>query len=1117
MDIKNFLQSSYKKENFIEFIFNKFYGFEENDTDYETPLDSEQDNIQKYKFLGQVELDDGKEIGFFEFVSTDKKDIENNRVSLNNILKKKVEDALLDGAIAVFYNPTKPNVWRLSFIQFSYDENDKQQVTNLKRYTYVLGKNMAIKTAYLQLKDIQYPSMIELEKAFSVEAITEEFYKEIIILYNNLINSYLIYPNNNLNNKTEFSIRLIGRLLFIKFLNKKDLVPNNIFDIQNKYYSKILEPLFFEQLNTKQEDRKINYINNKIPFLNGGLFEPMDLDLYNKNETIIVEDEFFKEFYQHINKYNFTIDENSIEDSDLSIDPEMLGRVFENLLAEINDNTRESAQKATGSYYTPREIVEYMINESLLKYLEKNTSIDKHILKNIILFYGIPENDYEKTELLTALFKLKIIDPACGSGAFPIGFLQKIVKILELIDPNANIWFNLQSIEFQLKHKNREKNYIRKLSIIKNSIYGIDIHPMAVEISKLRAFLSLIVDEKIFEDRDNRGIETLPNLEFKFVCSNTLLPIIKENKFDELENELIDLKNNYFESYGLDKKKIITKYNNIIQSYQYDSILKYNPFIPKNIAHEFDISFMFDTNRKFDIVISNPPYKRIQGINKDISKKYKNIYQSATGGYDLYVIFTEQALKLVSDKGIVNFIMPDRWVNSAFGKGLRKTTYKRVFKLISFKDYKVFNASTYTSLIWLSKDTNYINYLELKKDLKTNTKLKLFLDEINDNDYSQIEYKNLNEDGWILTNKISANILNILNINKLKLNDIFERIYTGLQTSNDQVYFLDKCKNIDDNLISGFSQELQERVVIEKDFTKPILKGDDIHKYKKLETKKVVIFPYIIQLEEEKEKAILLSEEEISSFFPNGYEYLKRCEDILRNREKGKFNIDGEWYQFGRKQGMVGVEEEKILSRDISKGGDYSYDKFGEFYHTTTVYGYKKYKHIKESYKFYLSILNSKLMWWYLQQVGIPLAGGYYRYMPRYVENFPIPQFNNDEPICFEILVDYIIFLNNNIKDDINEYVSNEHIIEQFKEVLDAMIYELYFRKQFKEKNIKFIHYAKEIFKPIEDLDSKYKSDIINKSYDLLTEQSNKIRNNLILIDIEFKDIIIPIKRAFNV
>lgn len=1116
MDIKRFLQSSYDYNNFKEFIFDKFYGFEENDTNYEEPTsETEQKHIQKYKFLGQVELDDKKEIGFFEVFTTEKTDIENNRVTLGNILKNKASNELLDGAISVFVNPKNPSIWRLSFIAFSYDENDKQGVNSLKRYTYVLGKDIPIKTALNQLEELKYPKFTDLINAFSIEKITEEFYKGIILLYNNLINKYLIYPSKNEKNKIEFSVRLIGRLIFIKFLNKKNLILNDIFEVTNNYYKSILEPLFFEQLNTEHFHRKQIFKNENIPFLNGGLFEPLMIDYYDDN-ILEIKDTFFKEFFEHLNKYNFSVDENSVEDSDLSIDPEMLGRVFENLLAEINVNTNESARKASGTYYTPREVVDFMINESLIEYLNNHTSLRGIQVINLIKHYIVIENDYEKTEVLTALFKLKSIDPACGSGAFPIGLLQKIVKILELIDPDANIWFNLQNKEFKEKHKNRNKNYIRKLSIIKNSIYGIDNHSIAIEITKLRAFLSLIVDEKVIDTNINRGIEPLPNLEFKFICADSLLSL--DHDIDNiLYKQMNIIKDKYFHATCSEKNNIKNEYIDILGNIHIDdSIKNYNPFEPTSIAKKVDTRLMFDFQDKFHLVIGNPPYMRIQNIDKELSEIYKEIYESATGSFDIYVIFVERALELINENGIINFIMPDRWINSAFGKGLRKTVYSKIYKLISFKDYQVFNASTYTSLIFLKNDASKINYIQLSKDLKNNLELKIFLDSINNESYAEIDYSSLSEEGWILVDKKSNDILNKLKMHKKSVKDIFERIYTGLQTSLDNVYFLHDCKSISEKLISGYSHEIKKEIAIEKAILKPLLKGDDVIKYKDLITSIYVIFPYIIEIEKNKEKAVLIPENEISSHYPLAYEYLKNCEDVLRARERGKFNISGEWYQYGRKQGMTGIEEPKIVARDISKGGDFSYDKNGEFYHTTTVYGYKKYPDIKEDYKFYLAILNSKLMWWYLQKVGTPLANGYYRYMPRYVENFPIPIVNDFESKLVENLIDYIIYINSSI-DKINDYISNEYLVKEFYEIIDAIIYELYFKKSFQDKKISFIEQDELNLKNFRKITDNEKKNEINNLYKKLNESESKIRTNLSLIDIELKSLIVPIKRAYYV
>src|SRR6266700_1866869 len=289
------------------------------------------------------------------------------------------------------------------------------------------------------------------------------------------------------------------------------------------YYHSILEPIFFEVLNKPVKSRKDGYDKepfSSIPYLNGGLFSPQDDDFFNYNEakqannrtTVIIPDEWLQKFFEVLETYNFTIDENTSFDEELSIDPEMLGRIFENLLAEINPETGESARKSTGSYYTPRVIVDYMVDESLLLYLRNQTQIDEDKLRACISYdlsddEGNQLTENERARIISALEKVKILDPACGSGAFPIGALQKIVFILQQTDPEGHLWFSKQIkntspeirrvLEREFAHKNFD--YIRKLGIIRENIYGVDIQPIATEISRLRCFLTLVVEERIQE------------------------------------------------------------------------------------------------------------------------------------------------------------------------------------------------------------------------------------------------------------------------------------------------------------------------------------------------------------------------------------------------------------------------------------------------------------------------------------------------------------------------------------------------------------------------------------------------------------------------------------------
>ncbi|MBD3843401.1 MAG: Eco57I restriction-modification methylase domain-containing protein, partial [Campylobacterales bacterium] len=403
------------------------------------------------------------------------------------------------------------------------------------------------------------------------------------------------------------------------------------------------------------------------------------------------------------NQYNFTIDENSIEDSELSIDPEMLGRIFENLLAEINPETSQNARKSTGSYYTPREIVDYMVSSSLLEYLKTKAFIDEEILKTIIFKNEEPKNDYDKAKILSAIFELKILDPACGSGAFPMGLLQKIVKILNLIDPDASIWFGLQNKEFRDTHKDRNKDYMRKLSIIKNTIYGIDIQPIAIEISKLRFFLSLIVDEE-------GEPEPLPNLEFKFVCANTLLPLAKNTTLSsqdyfDYQNKLKELKSKYFEACSTNKKDIKENYKST-QKKLFDEIValsigealdsslaNYDPFNPLSVAGFFDSDFMFNIKDGFDIVIGNPPYLGEKG-NKETFAPLKKLkyYQ---GKMDLFYFFFHIGLDNLKNGGILSLITTNYYITATGAVKLRNDFQERstILNLINFNELKIFESA----------------------------------------------------------------------------------------------------------------------------------------------------------------------------------------------------------------------------------------------------------------------------------------------------------------------------------------------------------------------------------------------------------------------------------------
>lgn len=506
--------------------------------------------------------------------------------------KKILKDFMkYDAGIFVFSDAV--GSFRFSLV-YGQAQGTKRVFSNFRRFTYFVSRDQTNKTFYDRIGKCDFSSLDAIKDAFSVEKVNKEFYQHIARFYYRLTgkngnNKELVLPSVGEGDERkyeEFAVRLIGRIIFCWFLRHKKssngvaLIPREVLSLSTAenhadYYHSILEPLFFEVMNRPVNERKPITIpqSDVVPFLNGGLFEPHTNDYYQNmaNYALKIPDSWFADFFGVLEQYNFTIDENSTVDAEVSVDPEMLGRIFENLLAEVVPETGETARKATGSYYTPRVIVDYMVEQSLKQYLLTRASLPEDKLDPLLSYEDseIDLSDAERNAVVTALKEVKVIDPACGSGAFPMGILHRMLLVLEKVDPRLEIWRRqyldaLDPMVRQVVVKNiRRENwvYIRKLMIIRDSIYGVDIQPIAVEIAKLRCFLSLVVDEIVLENEENRGIEPLPNLEFKFVAANTLIGLPKtasQSAFGVTEtiNRLKELRENYLRSFGVEKAQI---------------------------------------------------------------------------------------------------------------------------------------------------------------------------------------------------------------------------------------------------------------------------------------------------------------------------------------------------------------------------------------------------------------------------------------------------------------------------------------------------------------------------------------------------------------------------------
>jgi adenine-specific DNA-methyltransferase len=641
-------------------------------------------------------------------------------------------------ALVIFKN-NESNNYRFSYLTISFDITEKNKVTksysNARRYSFYLGLNAKTKTPEQQLvKKGRINDREDLLSRFSVEVVNKEFYLEVAKFFDKLVSEEeqnLLLPGisqDNINIRKSFAVRLIGRIMFCWFLKQKksdngQLVPDELLSsksVKDNYYHNILEPLFFGVLNTSIDSRDIrNNLFDKVPYLNGGLFNPQSEDYYELDRgtfaskyinTLKVNDSWFSDFFDLLEKYNFTIDENTAFDQELSVDPEMLGKIFENLLAKkINVETGASEQKETGSFYTPRPIVEYMVDQSLVEYLKTKTKIDDKKLSALVS-YDIaddiehPIEDEEKREIITAIESLKMLDPACGSGAYPIGALQKIVYILKQIDPDCKLWLEqkLKGVPDLYRQKivnyfnDNPADYIRKLDVIKNSIFGVDIQPIAVDVSRLRCFLTLVVESEIDDTKPNRGIEPLPNLDFKFVCANTLVGLPKSHSSNLFEDHsgitgLSQIMSEYFSCNSQRKNEIKLKFINLQKEILEKNISAFgkntgeltlkltmwNPF--GNISNSwFDSEWMFGIEERFDIVIGNPPYGFRNVLSKEEKEYFRKIEKIEFSSGDSAELFCKKSFdNLVKENGVLSFIIPKKSLYGDAWDGFRRNYWMK--------------------------------------------------------------------------------------------------------------------------------------------------------------------------------------------------------------------------------------------------------------------------------------------------------------------------------------------------------------------------------------------------------------------------------------------------------
>ena len=754
--------------------------------------------------LGEFETPDNYKIGLFEFSVTGNQ-ASRRRVGLRNILVPWLKSGDFDAAIAVFHS-TETTTWRVSFIC-----DLKGAATSAKRFTFAFGDSTSqYRTATDRFTKLGGAASVSpaafsaIREAFSVEALSKEFYAELYDWYARAISedSGVYFPNdpeNNFDDRENINIkviRLITRILFVWFIRQKHLVSANLFTpgtlkvilkdfnpvsrTNGNYYNAILQNLFFATLNSPIIDEEtgehlrrfasgreqqpgnlyryselfavseaeVLSLFERIPYMNGGLFECLDKPksiyreefLKNGNREMLYDgfsrntakdpktghfkrrafipnnlffdaDESAPGLFPLLDRYNFTVEENSVNDAEVSLDPELLGRVFENLLASYNPETQVTARNATGSFYTPREIVDYMVKESLDAYMK-------------------PVEDKPPEEQLKHLLELKVLDPACGSGAFPMGMLHAIVERAIALGGRASS----PAAASGDMCPTAADLYAIKLRVIENCIFGVDIQPIAMMITKLRFFISLICEqsEPTSDKRDNYGVNTLPNLETKFVAANSLVAMKKPpqqmNLFDavlidDLKKQLHDVRHRYFGAKTRSEKRrlrqedkklrdeLVLRFSsgNLFDAHDAEQIAVWNPYDQVAVSPFFDPEWMFDIKRGFDVVIGNPPYIQLQTDHGKLGDFYKPCgYETFAKTGDIYCLFYERGWQLLKANGHLCYITSNKWMRAGYGEATRKFFAEKTDPqlLIDFAGEKIFESATVDTNILLFEKTS---------------------------------------------------------------------------------------------------------------------------------------------------------------------------------------------------------------------------------------------------------------------------------------------------------------------------------------------------------------------------------------------------------------------------
>lgn len=925
-----------------------------------------------------------------------------------------------------------------------------------------------------------------------------------------------------------------------------------------------------------------------IPFLNGGLFECLDCEvastdprvemaerergriilridgfsdqldkqprlpnqLFFGGETSVDLSRYFEKAVKPRNvsglvdlfeRYKFTVEENTPLEEEAALDPELLGKVFENLLASYNEDTKTTARNKSGSFYTPREVVDFMVDEALVAYLLPKLSdapeagararspgldfgampgelgletaakpesatpaINPHEARlRDVLSFASRSHDFSEGQvdaLIAAIESCKAIDPAVGSGAFPLGLLQKLVHVLDVLDPRGGKWKARNRLYFERQLAEAESipaaaeraaelekaelalaafdakfesghypDYARKLFLIDRCLHGVDVQPIAVQIAKLRCFISLAVEQREVPERENRGITPLPNLEAKFVAANTLTPLHRKGQAGLVTQELRaaqralrEANRAFFAATNGAAKRAVQKKIKALREEiaaelkregtfrgdDADKLAAWDPFDPNAFAPFFDGEWMFGLQASadegwFDIAFANPPYIRQEKIEafringKPVIAKVqlKADYTTFAGTADIFVYFYERALRLLKPEGALAFITSNKWYRAGYGKGLREwlSTHARILKIIDFGDAPVFEAIAYpTILIGTRKaapgkprpnDTiQSLNWTPIDGE-DPRESVKHFAERFAVEAFAMPQVA-LSSGGWQLEPQAQRDLLARLRASGMPLGEWCNgRFYYGIKTGLNDAFVIDGDTRAE--LIAADNRSAE--------IIKPFLRGRDVKRWKVEPADKWLI--KIASSENERHPWTGLAEDhaevKFAQLYPSIYNWwrLKGLLSGLKARQdQGRY-----FWELRSCAYWSAFESPKVIVPEITNANNYSPDWDG--YYCIN----KMFIIPTEESSFLSAVLNSSASWYIARATFTSKQGGFFEFTQQFVSQLPIPSPSLEDSRAITLVADAIIAGADR---------------PRLEALINAFVYELFFADEFHARNL---------------------------------------------------------------